>query len=200
MSTLHFKPTVSFEGIPELEKAFARLQGTTVDDALAAGFRATGRAFPGYMAQGMAKFYTPGSQVLKGMIQRPYITGGRTPELNIKTSVKPISARHFKPLNGIRHQNRKNASIAVFKGQRTTRQNGFRNLSSSISTMAQGTPFVRKGSRLPIEKFNTVSFHHAFTGGAKARPILNVVEDKAKHKLEQSVIRALRSKARGLID
>ena len=198
MARMNFQPTFQLDGDEEFIRNLRRVQGVHIDDAIEKGLKATSRTIPGYMAAAMAKHYTPKSGVLKPLIQRPYTQGN---ELIIKTSAKPISARHFKPLNGIRHQNKKGASISILKGQRTARKDAFRNPGARFpKTMSMGTPFVRKGSRLPIEKMNTVSFHHAFTGGAKARPMLEHVEQKSKHKLEQSVIRALRAKAKGFIE
>jgi hypothetical protein len=190
-----FNPTIKFEGMPELQKGLAHLSGRAVDQAIASGFRATGKAFPGYMAQAMAKVYTPKSGDLKAMIKQPKITGGPAPTIEIDASAAPISGRLFKPLQGVRHQNKKNVSIAVFKGKRTSRARGFRNPS-----FAKGKPFVRDGSgKLPISRVMGPSFHNAFTGGAKAPQLLQFVHDKGMHKVQQSVLRSLRAKSKGFI-
>ena len=191
------RPTYTLEGIPELDKALIKLAGRDIDKALDVGFRRAAKPIPGYMAQAMAKHYTPKQRTLKDAISTPrIITAGAGASIEVRSSAKPFSGRLFAPLHGVRWQDKKNASIKVFKGgTRKPRKNAFRN-----PAFASGGPFVRDGDgRTPISKMMGPSFHNAFTGGKHKAAILDHVESKAMEKLQNSVIQSLKAKSRGFI-
>lgn len=192
-----FKPTYKLEGIPELDKALVKLAGKDIDRAFDVGFNRGAKSIPGYMATAMAKHYTARQRDLKDAISQPTIkTAGQGASIEIQSSAKPFSGSLFKPLKGVRWQDKKNASIKVFKGgSRKPRKNGFRN-----PAFAKGGPFVRDGDgKNPISKIMGPSFHNAFTGGKHKAEIREAVEEKSFEKLEKAVIDALKAKSRGFI-
>ena len=191
------RPTYTLEGLPELDKALIKLAGRDIDRAFDVGFKRAAKPIPGYMAQAMAKHYTAKQRTLKDAISTPTIkTAGQGASIEVRSSAKPFSGRLFKPLKGVRWQDKKNASIKVFKGgSRKPRKNGFRN-----PAFAGGGPFVRDGDgKNPISKIMGPSFHNAFTGGKHKAAILDHVEKKSMEKLQNSVIQSLKAKSRGFI-
>ena len=192
-----FKPTYTLEGLPELDKALVKLAGKDIDRAFEVGYRRGAKPIPGYMAQAMAKHYTAKQRTLKDAISTPrIITAGPGASIEVQSSAMPFSGRLFSPLKGVRWQDKKNASIKVFKGgSRKPRKNAFRN-----PAFASGGPFVRDGDeKNPISKIMGPSFHSAFTGGKRKAAILDHVENKTMEKLEKAVIDALKAKSRGFI-
>lgn len=188
-----FRPTFKLDGHKELQRALVKLRGQDIDSAFQTGLRRATKPIPGYMARSMAKFYSAAQRELKNKISAPFQKGL---EVHIKSEAKPISGRLFKPLGGVRHRDRKNVSIKVFKGgSRKPRRRGFRS-----PLLAKAGPFVRDGdARLPVSKVMGPSFHSAFTGGKFADQILDNTEKLAAEKLEKAVLDALRAKSRGFI-
>ena len=191
------KPTFNLEGVKEFEQAFKNLAGKDIDRAIDVGFRRAAKPIPGYMATAMAQHYAAKQRNLKNAIRTPrIITAGKGASIEIKSNANPLSGRMFRPTKGVRWQDKKNASIKVFKaGGRTFRKNAFRN-----PPFARGGPFVRDGEgRTPISKVMGPSFHNAFTGGRHKAEILEHVEEKSMEKLEKSVLQSLKAKSRGFI-
>ena len=185
------------EGLKELQVQLVKLSNQDIDKALQVGFRRTAKSFPGYMAGAAAKFYNVKQRTLKNTIRDPRITPSTVgADIDIRSSGQPLSGRMFKPLHGVRHKDKRNASIVVFKGEkRKPRKNGFRN-----PAFARGGPFVRDtDARLPISKMTGPSFHHLFTGGKFHKGILVIVEQKGSDKLHNAVVDALRAKSRGFL-
>lgn len=191
------RPTYRLESLPELDKALGKLARKDIDRAFEVGYKRAAKSIPGYMATAMAKHYAAKQRDLKDAISTPrVITAGEGASIEVRSSAKPFSGRLFSPLKGVRWQDKKNASIKVFKGgSRKPRKNAFRNPS-----FASGGPFVRDGDgKNPISKIMGPSFHNAFTGGKHKAEILESVEEKSFEKLEKQVIDALKSKSRGFI-
>jgi hypothetical protein len=197
------RPKFTLDGDEKLQAALKRLYGKQVDKALATAFRRTATPIPGYMARAMKGYYTPKQRELKNAIRKPRIVmGSDGPEIHIKSGAMPLSGRLFKPLKGVRHVDRSNASIKVFKGgKRQPRQRAFRNPSAAKPrTMTMGGPFVRDtDKRLPISKVMGPSFWASFTGGRYKDAVLNDVAKKVEVKLESAAKDALKAAARGFI-
>ena len=185
------------EGLKELQVQLVKLSNQDIDKALQTGFRRTAKSFPGYMAGAAAKFYNVKQRTLKNTIRDPKIKPSTVgADIDIRSSDQPLSGRMFKPLHGVRHVDKKNASIVVFKGgKRQPRKNGFRN-----PAFSRGGPFRRDtDARLPISKITGPSFHRIFTGGKFHKEILDIVEEKGTDKLHNAVVDALRAKSRGFL-
>lgn len=189
--------TYELQGLKELQVQLVKLSNQDIDKALQTGFRRTAKSFPGYMATAASKFYNVKQRTLKNTIRDPKIKPSTVgADIDIKSSAQPLSGRMFGPLHGVRHVDRKNASIKIFKSdKRKARKNGFRN-----PAFARGGPFVRDtDARLPISKMTGPSFHHLFTGGKYHKPILDIVEERGTDKLHNAVVDALRAKSRGFL-
>ena len=199
------KPTIRFSPVDlkRLEGALRDLKGSQIQAATETGLRRAGRSFPGYMARAAAKHYSIAQRMLKQKINEPRVRGGA---LEVRSSAAPISGRHWKPSGGQRWVHKKGASIKVFKGGgRTARKNSFTNpiagKGKSISTMLQGSPFVRidGDSRLRIARVNGPSFHHLFVGGRHAGEIKQTVEELGSAKVTDRIVDALVAKSKGYL-
>ena len=192
-----FNPTYKLTDLPALDKALVRLMDQDIDKAIYLGFKGAARSFPGYMARAMADKYNAKQRTLKNAIRQPRVFSSMgMPGIQIKTNAMPLSGRMFKPMHGVRHTDKKNASIVVFKrGKRQPRKNGFRN-----PAFARGGPFIRDGDgRTPVSKMMGPSFHSSFTGGKYKHEVMRDVEDKGNPLIEKQVLRALTSRSRGFI-
>ncbi len=199
------QPTIRFspKDMKRLEGALRDLSGSQIEAATETGLRRSARSFPGYMARAAARHYSIAQRMLKEKIREPRVRDGG---LEVRSSAAPISGRHWKPLGGQRWVHKKNASIKVFKGgARRPRKNAFTNplvgRGKKISTMLQGSPFVRidGDNRLRIARVNGPSFHHLFVGGRHAAQIRETVEDLGSAKVTDRIVDALVAKSKGYL-